>query len=45
MQVSLLTLTLTHGPVSLATLVSEPASHLLVVGSGAGNSYLSYIGC
>jgi hypothetical protein len=33
------------GPVSLAMMVSEPASHLLAVGSGrAGNSYLFYIG-
>jgi hypothetical protein len=40
-QVSLLTLTLTHGPVSLVMMVSEPASHLLAVGSGrAGNGYL-----
>jgi hypothetical protein len=40
-QVSLLTLTLTRGPVSLATIISEPASHLLAVGSGrAGNGYL-----
>jgi hypothetical protein len=31
-QVSLLTLT--HGPMSLAFMVSEPASHLLAVGSG-----------
>jgi hypothetical protein len=41
-QVSLLTLTLTltRGPVSLATMVSEPASHLLAVGFGrAGNDY------
>jgi hypothetical protein len=46
MQVSLLTLTLTRGPVSLMTMVSEPASHLLAVGSGpAGNGYLFYIGC
>jgi hypothetical protein len=44
MQVSLLTLT--HGPMSLAAMVSEPASHLLAVGSGrAGNDYLFYIGC
>jgi hypothetical protein len=44
MQVSLLTLA--HGPVSLATMVSEPASHLLAIGSGrAGNGYLFYIGC
>jgi hypothetical protein len=35
-----LTLMLTCGLVSLATMVSEPASHLLVVRSGqAGNSY------
>jgi hypothetical protein len=41
MQVSLLTLTLTRGPVSLATMFSEPASHLLAVGSGrAGKGYL-----
>jgi hypothetical protein len=40
-QVSLLTLMLTRGPVSLATMVSEPASHLLAVGSGKeGNNYL-----
>jgi hypothetical protein len=40
-QVSPLTLTLMRGPVSLATMVSEPASHLLAVGSGrAGNGYL-----
>jgi hypothetical protein len=46
MQVSLLTLTLTRGPVSLATMVSEHASHLLAVGSErAGNGYLFYIGC
>jgi hypothetical protein len=46
MQVSLLTLTLMRGPVSLAMMVSEPASHLLAVGSGrAGNDYLFYIGC
>jgi hypothetical protein len=39
-------LTLTRGPVSLATMASEPASHLLAVGSGlAGNDYLFYIGC
>jgi hypothetical protein len=39
-------LTLTRGPVSLATMVREPASHLLAVGSGqVGNSYLFYIGC
>jgi hypothetical protein len=47
-QVSLLTLTLmlTRGPVSLATMVSEPASHLLAVGFGrAGNDYFFYIGC
>jgi hypothetical protein len=45
MQVSLLMLTLTRGPVSLATMVSEPASHLLAVWSGrAGNDYLFYIG-
>jgi hypothetical protein len=32
-------------PVSLATMVSEPASHLLAVGSGrADNDYLFYIG-
>jgi hypothetical protein len=38
-QVSLLTLT--RGPVSLATKVSELGSHLLAVGSGrAGNGYL-----
>jgi hypothetical protein len=44
-QVSLLTLTLTRVPVSLATMVSEPASHLLAVGSGrADNGYLFYIG-
>jgi hypothetical protein len=44
MQVSLLTLALTCGSVSLATMVSEPASHLLAVGSGrAGNSYLFFI--
>jgi hypothetical protein len=44
MQVTLLTLT--HGPVSLATMVSEPASRLLAVGSGqAGNGYLFYIDC
>jgi hypothetical protein len=43
MQVSLLTLTLTRGPVSLATMVSEPASHLLAVGSRrAGNGYFLY---
>jgi hypothetical protein len=35
MQVSLLTLTLTRGPMSLATMVSEPA----------GNGYLFYMGC
>jgi hypothetical protein len=41
MQVILLTLTLMCGLVSLATVVSEPASHLLAVESGwAGNSYL-----
>jgi hypothetical protein len=46
MQVSLLTLTLTCGPVSFATMVSEPALHLLAVGSGqVGNSYLFDIGC
>jgi hypothetical protein len=46
MQVSLLMLTLTRGPVSLSTMVSEPASHLLAVGSEQeGNSYLFYIGC
>jgi hypothetical protein len=40
-QVSLLTLTLTRGPVSLATMASEPASHLLAVWSGrAGNGYV-----
>jgi hypothetical protein len=40
-QVSLLTLTLTRGPVSLVTMVIEPASHLLAVGSGqASNNYL-----
>jgi hypothetical protein len=45
MQVSLLMLTLTRGPVSLATMVNEPGSHLLAVGSGrAGNGYLFYIG-
>jgi hypothetical protein len=34
-------LTLTRGPVSLATTVSELASHLLAVGSKrAGNGYL-----
>jgi hypothetical protein len=39
MQVSLLTLT--RGPVSLATMVSEPVLHLLAVWSGReGNSYL-----
>jgi hypothetical protein len=44
MQVSLLMLT--RGPVSLATMVSEPGSYLLAVGSGrAGNDYLFYIGC
>jgi hypothetical protein len=43
-QVSLLTLM--RGPVSLAMMISEPASHLLPVGSGqAGNNYLFYIGC
>jgi hypothetical protein len=43
-QVSLLMRTLTRGPVSLATMVSEPASHLLAIGSGrAGNGYLFYI--
>jgi hypothetical protein len=32
---------LTRGPVSLAMMVSKPASHLLAVGSGrAGNDYL-----
>jgi hypothetical protein len=37
----LMTLTLTHGPVSLATMVSEPGLHLLAVGSGrARNGYL-----
>jgi hypothetical protein len=42
MQVSLLM----HGPVSLAMIVSEPASHLLAVGSGwTCNDYLFYIGC
>jgi hypothetical protein len=41
-----LTLTLTRGPVSLATMVSELGLHLLTVGSGrAGNDYLFYIGC
>jgi hypothetical protein len=39
MQVSLLTLT--RGPVSLATMVSEPVLHLLAVWSvREGNSYL-----
>jgi hypothetical protein len=39
-------LTLTRGLVSLATMVSEPASPLLAVGfRRAGNSYLFYIGC
>jgi hypothetical protein len=39
--VSLLMLTLTRGPVSLAIMVSEPASHLLAAGSGqAHNGYL-----
>jgi hypothetical protein len=41
MQVSLLTLMLTRGPVSLPTMVSEPASHLLAVESArADNDYL-----
>jgi hypothetical protein len=45
MLVSMMMLTLTHGPVSLATMVSEPESHLLALGSGqAGNKYLFYIG-
>jgi hypothetical protein len=45
MQVSLLMLTLTRGPVSLATMVSEPGLHLLAVESGwVGNDYLFYIG-
>jgi hypothetical protein len=39
-------LTLTSGPMSKAMIVSEPASHLLAIGSGrAGNDYLFYIGC
>jgi hypothetical protein len=42
-QVSLLTLTLTRGPMSLATMVSEPASHLLAVGSGTGRQRLSFL--
>jgi hypothetical protein len=38
--------TLTRGPVSLATMVSELALHLLAVGSGrADNDYLFYTGC
>jgi hypothetical protein len=42
MQVSLLT----RGPVSLATMVSEPGSYLLAVGYGrVGNDYLFFIGC
>jgi hypothetical protein len=46
MQVSLLTMTLTRGPVSLAMMVSELASHLLAVGSGwVAEGYLFYIGC
>jgi hypothetical protein len=37
-------LTLTHGPVSLAMLVSKPASPLLAVGSEwAGSGYLSIL--
>jgi hypothetical protein len=40
MHISLLALTLARGPMSLATMVSEPGSHLLAVGSGrAGNGY------
>jgi hypothetical protein len=39
-----MTLTLTRGPVSKATMVSEPGSHLLAVGSGwASNDYLFFI--
>jgi hypothetical protein len=42
-QVSLVALMLTRGPVSLAMMVSKPASHLLAVGSGrAGNDYLFF---
>jgi hypothetical protein len=41
----MLTLTLMRGPVSLVTMVSEPGSHLLAVGSErADNGYLFYIG-
>jgi hypothetical protein len=46
MHVSLLTLTLTRGLVSLGMMVSEDALHLFAVGSGrVGNGYLFYIGC
>jgi hypothetical protein len=43
MKVNLLTLTLMRGPVSLATKVSEPASHLLAVGSGREGNVIFFI--
>jgi hypothetical protein len=39
MQVSLLT----HGPVSLATMVSEPRSHLLAAGPGGQATIIFFI--
>jgi hypothetical protein len=42
-QISLLMLTLTRGPVSLATMVSEPGSHLLAVGSGGQATIIFFI--
>jgi hypothetical protein len=42
-RVSLLTLTLTRGPVSLVTMVSEPALPLLAVGSGRVGNVIFFI--
>jgi hypothetical protein len=43
MQVSLLTLMLTRGPVSLATMVSEPGSHLWQLGLGGHATIIFFI--